>query len=236
MLGPDHPDTLTSRNNLACAYQSAGELAEAIALYEQTLADRERVLGADHPDTLTSRNNLAYAYRSAGDLGRAIPLYEPTLADRERVLGADHPDTLTSRNNLAAAYESAGDGPGDPAVRADPGRPGAGAGPRPPRHPDLAQQPRRRLRGGGRTWARRSRCTSRPSPTASGCSGPDHPDTLISRNNLACAYQAVGDLGRAIPLYEPTLADRERVLGPDHPDTLTSRNNLARSTRGSATD
>ena len=109
VLGPDHPDTLTSRNNLAYAYESAGDLGKAIPLYEQTLADRERVLGPDHPDTLTSRNNLAGAYESAGDLGKAIPLYEQTLADRERVLGPDHPDTLTSRNNLAGAYESAGD-------------------------------------------------------------------------------------------------------------------------------
>ncbi|WP_425320945.1 tetratricopeptide repeat protein [Actinomyces bowdenii] len=50
-------------------------------LYEQNLADRERVLGADHPSTLASRNNLAYAYGAVGDLGRAIPLYERTLAD-----------------------------------------------------------------------------------------------------------------------------------------------------------
>lgn len=40
----------------------------------------------------------------------------------------------------------------------------------------------------------------------------DHRDTLSSRNNLAGAYQSAGDLGRAIPLYEQTLADRQRVL------------------------
>ena len=109
VLGLDHPDTLTSRNNLAYAYQSAGDLTRAIPLYEQTLTDRERVLGPDHPDTLTSRNNLAAAYQTAGDLTRAIPLYEQTLTDRERVLGPDHPNTLTSRNNLAGAYDTAGD-------------------------------------------------------------------------------------------------------------------------------
>ncbi|NLT57160.1 MAG: tetratricopeptide repeat protein, partial [Actinomycetales bacterium] len=107
-LPPDHPDTLASRNNLAGAYASAGDLARAVRLYEQTLADLTRVLGPDHPSTLTSRNNLAYAYASAGDLGRAVPLYEQTLADLTRVLGPDHPDTLTSRNNLAYAYASAG--------------------------------------------------------------------------------------------------------------------------------
>ena len=35
------------------------------ALYEQNLADMERVLGADHPDTLAARNNLTDAYRDA---------------------------------------------------------------------------------------------------------------------------------------------------------------------------
>src|ERR1051326_6239053 len=84
--GPDHPNTLGSRNNLAVAYESAGALGKAIPLYQATLADCERVLGPDHPNTLGSRNNLAYAYESAGDLGKAIELYQAALADCERVL------------------------------------------------------------------------------------------------------------------------------------------------------
>jgi tetratricopeptide (TPR) repeat protein len=93
-----------SRNNLAYAYQSAGRLGEAIPLFEQTLADSERVLGTDHPRTLALRNNLAGAYETAGRLGEAIPLFEQALADSERVLGADDPHTLVSRNNLAYAH------------------------------------------------------------------------------------------------------------------------------------
>ena len=108
VLGPDHPDTLTSRNNLAYAYKSAGRLDEAITLYKQVLADSARVLGDDHPHTLASRNNLASAYESAGRPDEAIALFEETLADQVRVLGDDHPHTLASRNNLAGAYESAG--------------------------------------------------------------------------------------------------------------------------------
>ncbi|MFB7195561.1 tetratricopeptide repeat protein, partial [Streptomyces sp. NPDC056240] len=109
VLGEVHPDTLRSRNNLAYAYESAGDLKRAIPLLEANLTQREQVLGEAHPDTLTSRNNLGGAYESAGDLKRAIPLYEATLTQREQVLGEAHPDTLTSRNNLAGAYESAGD-------------------------------------------------------------------------------------------------------------------------------
>ncbi|MET7715157.1 tetratricopeptide repeat protein [Streptomyces sp. NPDC005407] len=107
VLGDTHPHTLMSRNNLALAYESAGDLGRAIPLLETTLARREQVQGDTHPDTLTSRNNLAYAYQSAGDLGRAIPLLEATLAQREQVLGDTHPDTLMSRNNLTAAHQAA---------------------------------------------------------------------------------------------------------------------------------
>jgi hypothetical protein len=107
VLGPDHPDTLQSRNNLANAYHDASRVAEAIPLHERTMADMERVLGPDHPNTLQSRNNLAAAYLNAGRVAEAIPLFERTMADMERVLGADHPDTLQSRNNLAAAYQAA---------------------------------------------------------------------------------------------------------------------------------
>ena len=108
VLGPDHPDTLTVRNNLAGAYKSAGRLAEAVELFERVLADRVRVLGPDHPDTLTTRNNLAFAYHSAGRFDEAIELYERVLAEQERVLGPDHPGTLTTRNSLAGAYEDVG--------------------------------------------------------------------------------------------------------------------------------
>ena len=108
VLGPDHPDTLASRNNLAAAYRAAGRFAEAIALHERTLAGRERVLGPDHPATLNSRNNLAAAYQEAGRFAEAIALFERTLADMERILCPDHPRTMTVRGNLAAARASQG--------------------------------------------------------------------------------------------------------------------------------
>ena len=107
-LDPEHPHTLISRNNLAGAYQAAGRLAEAIALYEQTLEDDTRILGPHHPDTLISRNNLAGAYQDAGRLDEAIALHEQNLEDRTRILGPHHPATLISRHNLAGAYHDAG--------------------------------------------------------------------------------------------------------------------------------
>jgi tetratricopeptide (TPR) repeat protein len=108
MLGPDHPDTLASWNNLAIAYQEVGRTAEAIRLHERALAGRLRALGPNHPDTLSSRNNLADACQQMGWAAEAITSFKRALAGRERVLGPDHPDTLSSRNGLAAAYLEVG--------------------------------------------------------------------------------------------------------------------------------
>ena len=103
-LGPEHPDTLTSMNNLANAYRDAGKLDLALPLYEQTLELMKAKLGPEHPHTLSSMNNLANAYSDAGKLDLALPLYEQTLELRKAKLGPEHPHTLDSMNNLAAAY------------------------------------------------------------------------------------------------------------------------------------
>ena len=227
VMGADHPATLTSRNNLAAAHQSAGDLGRAIPLHEQALADCERVMGADHPQTLGSRNSLAEAYRAAGDLGRAIALHEQTLADRQRVQGTNHLQTLVSRNNLALAHQDAGDlgraiplhgqaladfervlGADHPATLTSRNNLALA-------HQDAGDLGRA-IPLYERVLADRQRIM-----------GADHPQTLGSRNNLAEAYRAAGDLGRAIALHEQTLADRQRVQGADHPATLISRNNLA---------
>ena len=66
-LGPDHPATLLTRNNLAHWLGEAGDTTGAAQAYRELLADRLRVLGPDHPDTLTTRNNLAHWLGEAGD-------------------------------------------------------------------------------------------------------------------------------------------------------------------------
>jgi hypothetical protein len=100
-LGPDHPDTLTTRNTLARWRGEAGDPAGAATATEQLLTDRLRVLGPDHPDTLSTRHNLASWRGHAGDPAGAATATEQLLTDCLRVLGPDHPNTLTTRNNLA---------------------------------------------------------------------------------------------------------------------------------------
>ncbi len=96
VLGEDHPDTLTSADNLVMILGRVGEHRAARELAEDTLARRRRGLGEDHPDTLTSAFILAAALFELGEYQAAKELAEDTLARRRRVLGEDHPDTGAS--------------------------------------------------------------------------------------------------------------------------------------------
>ncbi|WP_234374945.1 tetratricopeptide repeat protein, partial [Streptomyces sp. NRRL WC-3605] len=55
VLGPEHPDTLSTRFYLARWRGEAGDAAGAVTALEELLADRQRVLGPEHPDTLSTR-------------------------------------------------------------------------------------------------------------------------------------------------------------------------------------
>ncbi|CUS15720.1 unnamed protein product, partial [Tuber aestivum] len=59
ILGPDHPDTLTSVNNLATVLKTQGKYDESEVMHRHALEGREKILGPDHPKTQLSANNLA---------------------------------------------------------------------------------------------------------------------------------------------------------------------------------
>jgi tetratricopeptide (TPR) repeat protein/tRNA A-37 threonylcarbamoyl transferase component Bud32 len=230
-LGTDHPDTLTSRSNLAAAMRDAGRVSEAIALDEATLKLRAAKLGPNHIDTLRSRHNLALKYVDVGRLTEAIALYEATLKLCEAKLDRNDSLTFMCRHNLANAYKSAGRladaiALHEANVRARESALGSD-------HPDTLDA-RDSLAIAYEAAGRLADSIALHEvilPLRETKLGPDHPLTLSSRNNLAIAYIKAGRLHEAIPLLEATLALRETKLGPDHPQTLSSRNNLAETYR-----
>jgi tetratricopeptide (TPR) repeat protein len=57
--------------------------------------------------------------------------------------------------------------------------------------------------------------------------GKQHPDTLMSMNNLASVLSYQGKYEQAKEMHQQVLRLRETVLGKEHPDTLMSISNLA---------
>ena len=111
VLGAEHPDTLTTRANLATWTGRAGDAAGARDQFAALLLTRERVLGAEHPDTLTTRHDLANWTGEAGDAAGARDQFAELLPIQVRVSGPEHPDTLTTRRNLASWTGQTEDGP-----------------------------------------------------------------------------------------------------------------------------
>ncbi|WP_344619641.1 tetratricopeptide repeat protein [Dactylosporangium salmoneum] len=221
-LGPDHPNTLTIRNDLAWWCVQAGDLAGVATDLEQLLTDYLRVLGPDHPQTLTTRNNLAHWRGHTGDPAGAAAALEELLTDQLRVLGPDHPNILANRANLAHWRGHTGDPAGAATaieeLLTDQLRV-LGAD-----HPNILA-----IRSELAYWRGH---TDDPAGAAAAFEelltdqlrvlGPDHPHTLATRASLAVWRGRAGDPAGAAAAFEELLTDELRVLGPDHPDTLAT--------------
>ena len=226
LLGPDHHDTLTSRNNLAYTFLTVGRTEEAITLYEQTLKDTIG-LGEDHPRTFIARSDLAHAYQTASRLDEAIELRKQSVKGRSRILGEDHPRTFIARSDLAHTYQWAGRlneattlftqnlqdsirvlGEKHPYTLAS--------------RNNLAREYQ---------WLERTNesidLLEQSLQDSTRILGENHPQTLGARIDLAHVYQADGRLNEAITLLEQSLQDSTRILGEDDPQTLSVRNDLA---------
>jgi tetratricopeptide (TPR) repeat protein len=107
--GPNHPQTLRTRNNIANWTGQCGNTAQALRLFTGLLPDVSRVLGPDHPHSLTNRSNIAYWTGQYGNTAQALRLFKKLLPDQVRVLGPDFPETLATRHNIAFSTGQRGD-------------------------------------------------------------------------------------------------------------------------------
>jgi tetratricopeptide (TPR) repeat protein len=88
-------------NNLAYANEDLGDYAQAIALYERSLAIRSAVLPDTDPVVLRARQNLARALTGAGRLEAARAPLEAALAGMRARFGED--DANTAKVELVQA-------------------------------------------------------------------------------------------------------------------------------------
>jgi tetratricopeptide (TPR) repeat protein len=103
-LGPDHPNTLMSKRNLAAAYSTAGRFDESITLAKEIVTVDQATLGADHSQTRFDSAKLALRYRDAGRHEEAIPIYRAILDGFGTNIRASLPTML----ELAVTYRRAG--------------------------------------------------------------------------------------------------------------------------------
>lgn len=203
-LGPDHPDTIRSLDNLAMTELALDRLKEAEALLGRVLAAREKALGPDHPDVADALHNLGNACAASDDVRhveQALPLFERAAAIRARALGPDHPRVAEALSRMAVVdlflAKRAGAWRVSDLVRRTP-------------QPSLSREAHlgRAQRGFERVLAIREKAL-----------GPDHPAVAVGLKNLAAVHAEWGHYAKAEVLIKRSLAIVEKALGPDHPAT-----------------
>ena len=229
--GPEHPETLVARGNLAYWAGMAGDAAGARDQFAALLPIRERVSGLEHSETLVARGNLARWAGEAGDAAGARDQFAALLPIRERVSGPEHPETLIARSNLFYWTGEAGDAARarDQSAALLPVRERVSG----PEHPDTLI-----VRGNLARWTGEAGDAAGARdqyaallPIRERVSGAEHPETLRVRGNLARWTGEAGDAAGARDQYAALLFVRERVSGAEHPKTLTARANLAHWSR-----
>ncbi|KAF2266736.1 TPR-like protein [Lojkania enalia] len=108
-FGPNHPDTLMTRNELGislCARKR--HLAAAQRLLENVLKARREILGDEHAYTLWSVNDLSKIYVERGRASEAVKILEDIVPVVQRTLGEKHVGMMMTRSNLGKAYSIAG--------------------------------------------------------------------------------------------------------------------------------
>jgi hypothetical protein len=225
--GPEHPDTLNTRSNLAYWTGMAGDVVGARDQFAALLPIYDRVRGPEHPHTLNIRGNLALWAGMAGDAVWARDQCAILLPIYDRVLGPEHPHTLTARHNVARWTGTVGDAVGarDQYAALLPIRERVLG----PEHPDTLSFRHNLAYWTGEAGDAASARDQYAAllPIRERLLGPEHPSTLTTRGNLAYWNGMLGDAVGARDQYAALLPIRERVLGPEHPGTLGGRYNLA---------
>ncbi|MBI1852567.1 MAG: tetratricopeptide repeat protein, partial [Planctomycetes bacterium] len=112
LLGPDHPDTLTTRNNIAQVERGMGRLNEAYRDAAAVLEASRRTQGRDSLAAASGAHNLAAILADLGHFAEAYALEREAVDGWKRILGARHPNVLGGLFTAAAcalALDRAGD-------------------------------------------------------------------------------------------------------------------------------
>jgi eukaryotic-like serine/threonine-protein kinase len=227
VLGPSHPQTLNSMDDLALNLNRQGHFSEAEKVLRDTLDLRRRLLGGDQPDTLKTMSNLAITVTVQSRYAEAERLHSETLDLERRVLGPDHPETLRSMTNLANTLSREGRYPAAEKLQTETlqkQRRVLG-----PNHPETLVSIARLaniLSHEGR-YSEAEKLQQETLDIQRRVLGPGHPATLVTMTDLGVSLLQQSRYAEAEKLQTEALDIQRRVLGPEHPNTLRSMNILS---------
>jgi tetratricopeptide (TPR) repeat protein len=184
--GLEDTTVLSVKNDLAVILLKFFSIDAAYSLLETCVLNRRLLLGDSHTDTLDSEFYLSSALCLKNEHDSAILLIESCLQKRIRLLGLDHPVTLQTLSCKAQLAF---------------------------KHlsyckPNVSEFGRGQMDVDGLFTI----CLAKQETIL----GKFHDDTVLTRNNLALACSAFGDLKRARSLFSECLEGIQSRLGANH--------------------
>jgi tetratricopeptide (TPR) repeat protein len=106
--GPEDPETLMVLNNLANAYQTAGDLVKALPLRKRLIDLFTKNNGPNGRTTLNAKYNYALGHMDAKRYAEAATLLEETLSGQRATLPPGHRSILQTMQKLSICYHRTG--------------------------------------------------------------------------------------------------------------------------------
>ncbi|CAJ1966087.1 unnamed protein product [Cylindrotheca closterium] len=107
-LGPEHPDTASTYNNIGVVFQNQGKYEDALEQYQRALEIRVKALGPEHPDTASTYNNMGIVFQNQGKYEDALEQYQRALEIYVKALGPEHPDTASTYHSMGIVFQNQG--------------------------------------------------------------------------------------------------------------------------------
>jgi serine/threonine protein kinase len=215
------------RETIGNTYRDLGLWAEAVPLFERTVALRKSSLGPNDPETLRALSELGMSYISTAKYAAADRVFTEVYATRIRVFGKNRPETLAAMSDLAILATRQGNYGRAAKVLEE------------------TLDVQRHLQGERNTqtlivmhnlatayvtlseFAKAEEVFRKVLDLKRSTLGPEHPSTLAALNGLGSVYRSEGKYDLAAQTLPQALETRRRVLGDRHPDTLDSMSSLA---------
>lgn len=230
-LGPDAPDTLSSRSKAAELTRGDSDNATAEAEVRAVLQARERVLGPEHRDTIASRAVLAEMLWRRSRYQEAESECRSALQISERSFAVDDPVNLNLRNTLGLVlmsmlqHEEASKQFETVATRSE-----HALGLETPLTLSALHNMAYAFQYLGKMEAS-EKAQQRVVEICTRVFGPDHLNTFTSRGTLARGHIISGKYAQAEAEYRQLVTDYTQVFGPENDRTLTVRHNWTDSIR-----
>jgi tetratricopeptide (TPR) repeat protein len=200
-LGVSHVSTLECMRELACNLRDVAEYEEAERLHRKSLVILEPSGPERRSSLLATKTDLADLLWSLGAYDEAEKLSREAVAGRMDLLGPSHADTITSMGVLSlvlCALAKRAETAGDLESSSTDAR-----------------------------YIESARLAREVFEKNKEILGANHPQTLVSMNNLSWILRNKGDFVESELLVREALERKEKVLGEDHHDTLNCKYCLA---------